>query len=170
MRQHSYFGVTHSENSEVQIAVFSKWNILWGWKLVQRFIFYLSSTSNSLFFAIWWRHCENHQLTNPKRCRSLATADYSLAPGYLQFMVVWGALMSLAVGHVLKILIRSEVTHLCHLLKTTGLGLRYTGLWLLTPIIGYLRSYQRSSKRPLARVVQCNTAESVTDLRFFSVI
>ena len=27
-RQHSYFGVTHCENSEVQIAVFSKWNML----------------------------------------------------------------------------------------------------------------------------------------------
>ena len=35
--------------------------------------------------------------------------------------------MSLAVGRVLKILIRSEVTHICHLLKTTGLGLRYRG-------------------------------------------
>ena len=44
MRQHSYFGVTHCENSEVQIAVFSKWNMLRGWKLEQRFIFYLSST------------------------------------------------------------------------------------------------------------------------------
>ena len=40
MRQHSYFGVTHCENSEVQIAVFSKWNMLRGWKLGQRFIFY----------------------------------------------------------------------------------------------------------------------------------
>ena len=39
-RQHSYFGVTHCENSEVQIAVFSKWNMLRGWKLVQRFISY----------------------------------------------------------------------------------------------------------------------------------
>ena len=28
------FGVMHCENSEVQIAVFSKWNILRGWKLV----------------------------------------------------------------------------------------------------------------------------------------
>ena len=44
MRKHSYFGVTHCENSEVQIAVFSKWNMLRGWKLEQRFIFYLSST------------------------------------------------------------------------------------------------------------------------------
>ena len=44
MRQHSYFGVTHCENSEVQIAVFSKLNMLQGWKLVQRFIFYFSST------------------------------------------------------------------------------------------------------------------------------
>ena len=44
MRQHFYFGVTHCENSEVQIAVFSKWNTLRGWKLVQRLISYLSST------------------------------------------------------------------------------------------------------------------------------
>ena len=43
-RQHSYFGVTHCENSEVQIAVFSKWNMLREWKLVQRFTFCLSST------------------------------------------------------------------------------------------------------------------------------
>ena len=43
-RQHSYFGVTHCKNSEVQIAVFSKWNMLREWKLVQRFIFCLSST------------------------------------------------------------------------------------------------------------------------------
>ena len=43
-RQHSYFGVTHRENSEVQIAVFSKWNMLRKWKLVQRFTFCLSST------------------------------------------------------------------------------------------------------------------------------
>ena len=43
-RQHSYFGVTHCENSEVQIAVFSKWNMLRKWKLVQRFTFCLSST------------------------------------------------------------------------------------------------------------------------------
>ena len=41
-RQHSYFGVTHWENSEVQIAVFSKWNMLREWK--QRFSFCLSST------------------------------------------------------------------------------------------------------------------------------
>ena len=43
-RQHSYFGVTHCENSEVQIAVFSKWNMLREWKFVQRFDFCLSST------------------------------------------------------------------------------------------------------------------------------
>ena len=43
-RQHSCFGVTHCENSKVQIAVFSKWNMLREWKLVQRFIFCLSST------------------------------------------------------------------------------------------------------------------------------
>ena len=43
-RQHSYFGVTHCENSEVQIAVFSKWNMLRELKLVQRIIFCLSST------------------------------------------------------------------------------------------------------------------------------
>ena len=43
-RQHSYFGVTHRENSEVQIAVFSKWNMLREWKLVQRFTFCLSLT------------------------------------------------------------------------------------------------------------------------------
>ena len=43
-RQHSYFGVTHCENSQVQIAVFSKWNMLREWKLVQRFTFCLSST------------------------------------------------------------------------------------------------------------------------------
>ena len=42
-RQHSYFGVTHCENSEVQIAVFSKCNMLREWKLSQRFIFCLSS-------------------------------------------------------------------------------------------------------------------------------
>ena len=44
MRQHSNFGVTHCDNLEVQIAVFSKWNILRKWKLVQRFTFCLSST------------------------------------------------------------------------------------------------------------------------------
>ena len=38
-----FFGVTHCENLEVQIAVFSKWNMLWDWKLVQRFIFGVSS-------------------------------------------------------------------------------------------------------------------------------
>ena len=43
-RQHSYFGVTHSENLEVQIAVFSKRNTLGEWKLVQRFAFCLSIT------------------------------------------------------------------------------------------------------------------------------
>ena len=43
-RQHSNFGVTHCENSEVQIAVFPKWNMLRKWKLVQRFTFCLSST------------------------------------------------------------------------------------------------------------------------------
>ena len=35
---------THCENLEVHIAVFLKWNMLWEWKLVQRFIFCLSST------------------------------------------------------------------------------------------------------------------------------
>ena len=67
-RQHSYFGVTHCENSEVQIAVFSKWNVLREWKLVQRFTFCLSSTQckwefvklRYFDFTIWWRHCENH--------------------------------------------------------------------------------------------------------------
>ena len=43
-RQHSNFGLTHCENSEVQIAVFSKWNMLRKWKLVQRFTFWLSLT------------------------------------------------------------------------------------------------------------------------------
>ena len=43
MRQHSYFGFTYCENSEVQTAVFSKRNVLRGWNLVQRVIFYLSS-------------------------------------------------------------------------------------------------------------------------------
>ena len=43
-RQHSYFGVTQRENSEVQIAVFSTWNMLREWKLVQRFTFCLSLT------------------------------------------------------------------------------------------------------------------------------
>ena len=38
------FGVTHWENSEVQIAVFSKWNTLREWELVQRFTFCLSLT------------------------------------------------------------------------------------------------------------------------------
>ena len=36
--------VTYYENSEVQIAVFSKRNMLRDWKLVQRSIFCLSST------------------------------------------------------------------------------------------------------------------------------
>ena len=40
-RQHSYFGVTHFENSEIQIAVFSKWNMLWDWKIVQRFFLFI---------------------------------------------------------------------------------------------------------------------------------
>ena len=44
MRQHSYFDVKHCENPEVQIAVFSKLNMLREWKLVQRFTFCLSST------------------------------------------------------------------------------------------------------------------------------
>ena len=43
-RQHSYFDITHCENSEVQIAVFSKWNMLREWKLVKRFTFCLPST------------------------------------------------------------------------------------------------------------------------------
>ena len=43
-REHSYFGVTHCENSEVQIAVFFKWNVLREWKLVKRFTFCLSLT------------------------------------------------------------------------------------------------------------------------------
>ena len=43
-RQHCYFGATHCENSEVQIAVFSKWNMLREWKLAQRFTFCLSLT------------------------------------------------------------------------------------------------------------------------------
>ena len=34
-RQHSYFSVTHCENSEVEIVVFCKWNMLQDWKLVQ---------------------------------------------------------------------------------------------------------------------------------------
>ena len=38
------FDVTHCENSEVQIAVFSKWNMLGEWKLAQRFTFCSSST------------------------------------------------------------------------------------------------------------------------------
>ena len=42
--QHSSFGVMHCEYLEVQIAVFSKWNMLQEWKLVQRFTFCLSST------------------------------------------------------------------------------------------------------------------------------
>ena len=45
--QNSYFGVTHCENSEVQIAAFSKWNMLREWKLVQRFFFvYLQPSVN----------------------------------------------------------------------------------------------------------------------------
>ena len=43
-RQNYNFGVTHCDNLEVQIAVFSKWSILRKWKLVQRFTFCLSST------------------------------------------------------------------------------------------------------------------------------
>ena len=43
-RQRSHFGVTHSEDLRVQIAVFLKWNNCYGMKLVQRFTFYLSST------------------------------------------------------------------------------------------------------------------------------
>ena len=42
-RQHSYFGVMHCENSEFQIAFFWKLIMLQDWKLVQRFIFCLSS-------------------------------------------------------------------------------------------------------------------------------
>ena len=38
-RQHCYFGATRCENTEVQISVFSKWNMLREWKLVQRFTF-----------------------------------------------------------------------------------------------------------------------------------
>ena len=46
-RQHSYFGVTHCENSEVQIAVFLKWNMLQERKLVERFFFvYLQPSVN----------------------------------------------------------------------------------------------------------------------------
>ena len=37
-RQHSYFGVTHCENLQVQIAVFSKWSMQREWKLVERVI------------------------------------------------------------------------------------------------------------------------------------
>ena len=64
----SLFCVTHSENSEVQIAVVLKRNKLWDWKLVQGFIFCLSSTlckwefikPRCFDFTIWWRHLENH--------------------------------------------------------------------------------------------------------------
>ena len=68
-RQHSNFGLTHCEYSEVQIAVFSKWNMLRKWKLVQKiyflFIFklvYIRIRKTALFwlYRIWWRHCENH--------------------------------------------------------------------------------------------------------------
>ena len=68
-RQHSNFGLTHCENSEVQIAVFSKWNMLRKWKLVQKiyflFIFNLvyiriRKTAPFWLYRIWWRHCENH--------------------------------------------------------------------------------------------------------------
>ena len=68
-RQHSNFGLTHCENSEVQIAVFSKWNMLRKWKLVQKiyflFIFnlvYIRIRKTALFwlYRIWWRHCENY--------------------------------------------------------------------------------------------------------------
>ena len=49
MRQHSYFGVTHCENSEVQIAVFSKWNMLRGWKLDKDlFSIYLQPSVNTI--------------------------------------------------------------------------------------------------------------------------
>ena len=47
--------VMHCENSEVQIAVFLKWNMLRGWKLVQRFIFYLSSTSVIIIHNLMWK-------------------------------------------------------------------------------------------------------------------
>ena len=46
-RQHSYFGVTHCENSEVQIAVFSKRHMLRKWKLVERFFVYLQPSLNN---------------------------------------------------------------------------------------------------------------------------
>ena len=58
--QHSNFGLTHCENSEVQIAVFSKWNMLRKWKLVQKiyflFIFnlvYIRIRKSALF---WLNH------------------------------------------------------------------------------------------------------------------
>ena len=41
-RQHSYFGVMQCENLEV--SIFSKWNMLREWKRVPRVIFCLSST------------------------------------------------------------------------------------------------------------------------------
>ena len=69
-----------------------KWNMLWGWKLVQRFLFDLSSTKfKSEFvkprffdFAIWWHnHCENHQLSilygyNPEDKRPLILNNWKL--------------------------------------------------------------------------------------------
>ena len=79
-RQNFYFGVTHCENSEVQIAVFSKWNVLRKWKLVQRFFFvYLqpSVNKNSWNFAQFWLY---NLMTSLWRHIIFATRKKPLAP------------------------------------------------------------------------------------------
>ena len=75
------FCVTHSENSEVHIAIVSKWNMLRDWKLVQGFIFCLSSTlckweflkPRYFDFTIWWRHREKHLLKSLNPAHSLSS-------------------------------------------------------------------------------------------------
>ena len=52
MRQHFYFGVTNCENSEVQIAVLSKWNVLRKWKLVHRG-YYMAARDKKFLFECW---------------------------------------------------------------------------------------------------------------------
>ena len=77
------FCVTHGENSEVQIAVVSKWNMLRDWKLVQGFIFYLQPCVNEKLekaryfnlITIWWHHCENHLFLMEKNYRGMTSVN-----------------------------------------------------------------------------------------------
>ena len=97
--QHSYFSVKHCENWEVQIHVLSKWNMLWEWKLVQRFTFCFIK-SCYFDFTIWWRHCESH-LFGLKELRYTCT-EVSYQKVGLELMATQKCWSELHVGCTMK--------------------------------------------------------------------